>query len=137
VQELQAAIQDDLGQLEAAVDAEISGLSFHHADDYYEVGSSFDMQSATVHDVTIVAIGDNEATVTFEAEFAVKFDLDWWQPDEEGDERFRERVEEDVSVSGTAKVAFNGAGRFESVPYVQLDQDDVELRRKPLGHPDF
>ncbi|MEO8682487.1 MAG: hypothetical protein ABI665_25795 [Vicinamibacterales bacterium] len=85
--------------------------------------------------VRIVAIGDREATITFEADFVVKLDATWEEPDEDRDETHIGEIEEDVSVSGTAKVRFDAKlEKLVAAPHVSLDATDIELRRIPDGH---
>ena len=133
---LQAAIQNDLSVLEEAVFGEAEQLDFYHplGDGYYTLDSEHrQIRKLSIHDVSVVAIGSNEATVTFEANAVAEFRLNW---EERGSDDYPEfyygDFEEDVLVSGSAKVSFDEtATKVIGVNFVALDQGEIELRREP------
>lgn len=136
VVKLQSAIQGDLSILENTVHDEIQALSFIHSDGYFSLAESFQFRSISVNEVNIVAIGDREATVTFEAGFVVGFEVRW---EEHGSDDYPEYhsdvAEQDVSVTGSAKIEFDAtAEKMTGVGYVALDEAEIELSTVPGGH---
>jgi hypothetical protein len=133
---LQTAIQKDLAILEEAVYGEAENLSFVHSEGYFGLGESFKFRSLSVNEVSVVAIGSREATVTFEAGFVVEFEVNWEERGSDDDpEHYFSRVEEDVSVTGSAKIAFDDtAEKVTGISYVALDDSEIELRSTPSGY---
>jgi hypothetical protein len=133
---LQAAIQSDLSVLEEAVFIEVEGLDLYHplGNGYYTLDDTHrSIGALTVYDMSVVAIGSNEATITCEAGFVVKFRLNW---EERGSDDYPEYnycdFEEDAAVHGSAKISFDAtANKMTGVSSVLLDEGEIELSREP------
>lgn len=131
IKEFQSAIQGGLDKLSDAV-YEVLNLTFFHAEEGEYSPDNFEYGHPTVSDVRVVGIGDHEATVTFEAELVVKYDLKWAVQDEDGEEHYYSNVEEDISVTGSAKIFFDASIQsVTTVGHVEMDDTEIELRQTP------
>ncbi|WP_374108869.1 PIN domain-containing protein [Burkholderia pseudomallei] len=133
VEKLHAAIDADIDELLNAVSLEIEGLNFHHYDRRFELDES-NISVPSIHDLSIVAIGESECTVTFEVEIEAQHKLQWDEyngPDERPD-RLDGWILETVNVEGTAKLSFDPkTNALTGVPYVCLDAEDIEVSATP------
>lgn len=136
---LQKAIEDDTDILEDAVYSEVldtvdlyhegsSGGYFHLEDGHR------DFEQLSIHGVSVVAVGSNEATVTFDAVVNVKFRLAWEERGSDDHPEFEYRdLEEEADISGTAKLSFNETTKkVTGATFVELDSSEIELRVEPL-----
>ena len=90
VSRLRASIEKGITALESAVGGEMDGMSFYHTDRRFELHDTT-LGSPSLVDISVVAIGDNECTITFIVEFEAEFELrweDWGHPDAGGTESF-------------------------------------------------
>ncbi|WP_035981627.1 PIN domain-containing protein [Burkholderia glumae] len=133
VEKLHAAIDADIDELLNAVSLEIEGLNFHHYDRRFELDES-NISVPSIHDLSVVAIGESECTVTFEVEIEAQHKLQWDEyngPDERPD-RVDGWILETVNVEGTAKLLFDPkTNALTGVPYVCLDAEDIEVSATP------
>ena len=135
IAEFQTAIQNGLDKLSDAVHQALDLRFFHSNDDEYSLVPEFEYGHPHVSDVRVVGIGDREATVTFEAEIVVKYELNWTVQTEDEDEYYYTKIEEDITVSGSAKVAFDQKiQNVATVGTVEMDDAEIELRQTP-PHP--
>lgn len=130
------SIQDKIEILESAVQEQLEGLNFYHCERKYEIDET-SVLYPSVTEISVVAVGDNECTITFEAEFEAEHCLkweEWGDPDEPGPESMREWVTDSATVSGTAKMSLDRVtGVLSAVTYVSLDGSEVEVSRTPDG----
>ena len=85
-------------------------------------------------EVSIVAIGVGECTVTFDTVQAMNVDLRWEDDSEDGVHRFQHDVKERVELSGSARPAFSGAAsEVSEVSVLTFDQREVHLSEGPYG----
>lgn len=122
-----------LDKLEAMIKRHGVELSVGHARDYVVEDSRFG--SASVTDFRIVAMGENECTLTFEAEIDVEADLRYTfqcGPDEDEVDEAYDRVNDCVVVEGTAKVKLNPDGSaVAEIPFLKMDDTDVVITEIP------
>ncbi len=133
VSEIRESIDKGIAALEFAVRDELGGLSFYHVERRFEIYDTSLSEPSVIH-FSVVAIGDYECTITFEAEFEAEHQLQWeeWSDSEEGSERIRRWIAESVTITGTAKVSFDPkAGNLAAVIYVTLDDSEVEVTKTP------
>jgi len=115
----------------AAAEATID-VSFYMSDDYIEIDRS-DIEDITIGEMNIVALGEHECTITFKALIEAKHWFKWEEPGPEGEsERSTDTVKDSYDVSGTAKVSLDQkANAILSVPYISIDNDEIEIREVP------
>jgi hypothetical protein len=132
IKEFQLAIQGGLDKLSDAI-YEVLNLNFFHAEEgEFTLGDTFEYDHPGVAEVRVVGIGDREATVTFEAEVTMKYELRWTVQDEEGEEHYYTKIDEDISVPGSAKIVFDESiQNVAAVRHVEMDDAEIELRRTP------
>jgi hypothetical protein len=116
---------------DAAYEATID-LSFYHSNDHSAIDNS-EVSDLSLDEVRIVALGQHECTVAFDAQIEVRHRVEWTEPGlEEEYERRRETVVNQYAVSGTAKLSFDTSGQqLVSIPFVALDDDEIEARDIP------
>jgi hypothetical protein len=116
---------------EAAYEATID-LSFYHNGDYSHIEDS-EIRALNIADVRIVALGEHECTVAFDAVIDVRHRVEWSEPGPDGEEdRRRETVTNDYDLSGTAKISFDATtNQVAGIPYVAFDSDEVETKDIP------
>ncbi|MEQ1896072.1 MAG: PIN domain-containing protein [Vicinamibacterales bacterium] len=133
VEKLRLAIQESASLVEEAIFDELQEIDFHHRSDLFEV-HGYDFVESEGVDVSIVALGDGECTVTFDTVQVMEFDMRWEDDTEDGPRGFRKDVTERVELSGTAKVSFReSANEVSEVSLLTLDQKSVTLSETPFG----
>jgi hypothetical protein len=125
---LRTAMESQKEVIEAAIFAATSELSFYHVEEKLEIGE-MTFHGVSADDLSIVAIGDGEVTITFTATLSLESQVVWEQPDgQEGRD-----VSEDVPLSGTAKVTYSdGAETLTGVPFILFDELEVALTETPF-----
>ena len=83
-------------------------------------------------DVSIVAVGDGECTITFDTVQGLRFDMRWEDDTDDGPKVFQKDVRERVELSGTAKISFTG-DEVSEVSILSFDQRSVALSEGPFG----
>jgi hypothetical protein len=115
---------------EAAYRATID-VSFYSKNDWSEIRES-EVRELNVIGTHIVALGANECTVTFDAVASVWHDVEWWEPQPEGDVPVHDTVTNEYDISGTAKVAFSDDGRsIAGVPFVSIHETEIGTKDIP------
>jgi hypothetical protein len=112
---------------EAAYEATID-LSFYTDSDYATITDN-EVTNLGLADMRIVALGEHECTIAFDAVIDVKHDIQW-----PVDENYSEtdRVTRDYDVSGTAKVSFDATtNALVSIPYVALNEEEIKATHIP------
>jgi hypothetical protein len=130
---LREAILGDLSALDDAVRDEAAGnLTYYHADRRYEIEES-DFETLDITDARIVALGQRQATVAFEATIEVSHKLRWQEQVYDDDYRWESATcVESGPVSGTAKVELDtNTQAISSVTYLELDQTELEVTETP------
>lgn len=108
-------------------------LGAHHTNDRFEI-NGLTCLDVDMIDLSIVALGDGECTVTFIATLALEVELQWQDSDEDGYVTHRMDVNDAGVVSGTAKVAFDATNATVSaVTFIELDDTDIEITETPRG----
>ena len=132
ISSLRASVLADISLVERHLYDKASELCYYHYDSDYELLDS-EFSSAAVTDVRIVAIGDHECTIAFEAEVETEHRLRW--SEQAYDEEYVQEtgtVLETVSVNGTAKVALDAkTQQISAVTYLELEGGDVEVTETP------
>ncbi len=132
ISSLRGAVLADIALVEGHLADKASELSYYHFDSDYEVLDSH-FSSAEVKDIRIVALGDHECTIAFEAEVEAEHRLRW--PEQDYDDEYvyeTASVLETASVGGTAKVTLDAKTRhISAVAYLELEDDDVEVTEMP------
>lgn len=133
VETIHAAIEQDFAKLQNAVNREVDALTFVHYDRHFDVGAS-KVDHVWIDDLSVVAIGESECTVTFEVRCDVEHELTWEEyngPDEPPD-FLAGWVSETTNLNGTAKLAFEQNKKVLSeVTYLSIDADRVEITVNP------
>jgi hypothetical protein len=134
IETLRAAITQDLSAIETKIIEWAEVLDFFHVDRRYSIRKS-KFSRARISGVHIVAIGDAECTLTFEAEIEADHLLEWSEylyPDEDETEAW---VFEPTPISGTVKVALIPTShRIEKVALIEFDEMDFEVSEIPRQH---
>jgi hypothetical protein len=107
-------------------------VSFYNGNDYSEIENS-EIRDLTVTDVRIVALGEHECTIAFDAVIKVRHDVRWLVPGPDGEmKRTGETVTREYDVSGTAKVSMDAkTNALLDVPYVALNEEEMEATNIP------
>lgn len=133
VAKLHAAIDSNSDELTVAVQNDVEVFGFRHCYREFEIRNSKD-HGVSIYEINIVAIGDHECTVTFNAQLEIECELRWAEdggPDEPP-HYGSQWVSEVAEISGTAKLAFNDDNtKLIRVTYVILDQDEIEITKMP------
>jgi hypothetical protein len=116
---------------EAAYEATID-LSFYHSNDYSNIEDS-EVSDLNIADMRIVALGEHECTIAFDAVIEVRHRVEWSEPGPDGEtDHQRETVINNYDVSGTAKVSFDAAtNALAGIPYVALNEEEIEATDIP------
>ncbi|MEO7890033.1 MAG: hypothetical protein ABIW19_08535 [Vicinamibacterales bacterium] len=130
VEKMRSAIDDHIDVLLEAIAEEMEHLSYYHADGSVEV-HDVDLGEIKTVEPSIVAIGDNECTITFYVALTPRVTLRFHYETEHGPEPGEIRERDDVELSGTAKVSFNDQGQVTSVTLVSFDESEVRLQVSP------
>jgi hypothetical protein len=132
VAQIRTAIDGKIALLEAAVLEEVGHVGISHVDERFEVGD-VDFEGAEISDHSIVALGDRDCTITFDAVVGVRVRLSWDEAwDEDGPVRERGTIADTLAFSGTAKVVLGDEGaEVTSVPVVEVDGWELQLRELP------
>ena len=138
VAKLHAAIDANLSLLTSGISDELASVSFYHEDERFEIVDT-SLSEPSADEISIVAIGGNECTITFESSFEAEHQLRWEEDDSGGrypSEQIREWINDSAGVSGTAKVIFDSkTGQLSGVTYVELDQDEFGVSKIPYHAP--
>jgi hypothetical protein len=123
------------GVLDAAIDtiAEAAyeatfDLSFYASHGYSEIRES-EVQELDIADMRVVALGEHECTIAFDAVIRVAHDVEWFEtgPDNEP-ESHHETAKKEYDVSGTAKVSLDEkTNTVVSVPFAALNEEEIEV----------
>jgi len=130
------AIEAKLDELSTAIMEQMEIVHFYHADRSFEIRDT-DLSFPTVQEINVVAIGDNECTITFEAEFDSEHELEWVEdngPDDYPD-TIRRHVSETFSLAGSAKMRFDPkTNEMAEITYVSIDDEEFCVSRTPRGY---
>jgi hypothetical protein len=135
LEELRAAIKSDTEVLEDALLSEASEMSYWHDSTDVKVLKS-SVGSVQIHDMTIVAIGDGECTITFEGTLEAEHLLQWTVVDyhEHDIHEIEDWSGEETPISGTAKVGIDMTSKkITSVVSMETDVGEVAITRMPRG----
>jgi hypothetical protein len=136
VSKFHAAIESKVAELEDVVREQMDGIRFYHDDHRFEIRDT-SLSQPSIHELNIVAVGDNECTITFEAEFEAEHELEWDEyngPDEPPD-RVRRHVSESDNLTGTAKMKFDAKTKeMTEITYVTLDDEECSVANTPRVH---
>lgn len=131
------SIQDGIELLSESIDRLAADLSYYHSNgelEFYDL----DLQPCIVEKFNIVAIGNHECTVTFEALLSAEVEFEWqgwWDRDDEGPERMRGWVSDESIISGSAKLIFDSqTGELTKVGFVDLDDGEIEVNGEPFEY---
>lgn len=133
VEALRASIVKDMSVLEASLFNEADGLEYYHNDSDYTVRQS-KVHGASITDVRIVALGDGECTLTFEADLEAEHLLKWteWDQEREEPEDFQEWLLETTPITGTAKVSLDASAHtIKEVTSMHTDIAEIEVTENP------
>ncbi|MBB5456685.1 PIN domain-containing protein [Paraburkholderia sp. Cpub6] len=133
---LRTAIEEDLDDIAAGAWAAAEDLRFYHYDDKYEVERSR-IKDVSIDDVSVVAIGDQSCTLTFEVGISSEHTLrwrDWDDEDRSSYSTYEDWISDDAVVSGTAKVRLDEKTRkVKEVTLLEIDEVEIELTESPRG----
>lgn len=123
-------IKQNIEELDKAVSDQVDSLSFYSDDSEIELRES-EIETVTLSDTQIVAIGDSDCIVVFNATMDVKHTFDYLilegehadQPHWESD-YFRQQAE----ISGTVKVQIHKAEMPPlTTSFIELDQEEIRV----------
>jgi hypothetical protein len=112
---------------EAAYEAAID-VTFYHGNEYSEIRDN-EVRDLTLTDVRIVALGEHECTIAFDAVIRVAHKVEWFEPTgPDGEmERTGETVTRDYDVSGTAKVSMDAkTNALLDIPFMRLNEEEIK-----------
>jgi len=129
---LKNLILADLSKFEDAVRETFGKASYMHdgAEVNVENGT---VTGITVVDMNIVAIGERECTITFEAKIMAEYLLQRFLTGEDGEVLEENSTVNDIdTVNGTAKVIFDAQGKHVTqVPFMEFDDPIIYLTAEP------
>lgn len=124
----------DIGKIEFAVQKAATDLRFYTSTESLTIDDK-EIESASVTDIWIVGLGDDECTVTFDVELECRFGISWEEIDDPNEGSYSLRhdwARETVQIGGTAKV---GLDRKHSVitdiRFFEVDQSDIPVAPRP------
>lgn len=130
------AIEAKTDELSDVIREQMGDLSFYHQDRKFEIRDST-LHFPSVHETHVVAIGDNECTITFEAEFETEHELEWEEyngPDEYPD-KVRRYVSETFNLTGTAKMRFDPkTSEMIEITFASIDDTEFGVSNTPRGY---
>jgi hypothetical protein len=131
IDKLKAAILEDMSELEAKLSDDANQQDFTHENSKYSIIKSA-VHSVEVQDVRIVALGQNECTVTFIAELETEHLLknNYWD-DDSGDPYEEKWVYELDKVTGTAKFALDASSKVKSITSLESGVGTIEIVAVP------
>lgn len=128
-----------------AVHEAVADLPIYHNDSHYDEGLEIEhIDHVRLSDIRIVALGDHDCTVAFNADIEYTARLTWTEPERyfrhgpdreyqpEPGERRRERVSDTTAISGTAKLRFVAdRSAVEKITSLHLDEDEIIMTEEP------
>lgn len=133
VDEIREAIWNDLTLLVSALHDEVaSTVTYYHSSRQYQIGSS-DLDNVMIEDIRIVALGQGEATLAFEAIVEATHDLQWQEQDYDGEwEAHRTKVLDNGTIHGEAKVQLDPkTRRISAVTFLDFAEAELEVSEMP------
>lgn len=131
------SIEDDIDLISAAVDRISSDISYYHANSDLEFYDA-DLQSSVIENFNIVAIGNHECTITFDAILRAEVAFEWhgwWDRDDDGPERMKGWVSDETTIPGSAKLIFDPqSGDLLKVGFIDLDDSEIEVIGEPMEY---
>jgi hypothetical protein len=110
---------------------EARDLSFYHHSRYSHIDDS-EVTDLSIADVRIVALGQHQCTIAFDAVIKVNHWVEWMHGTERHEPRYRDVVESEYDVSGTAKVFFEATSNaLVGIPYLDLNEGEIEATGIP------
>jgi hypothetical protein len=136
IADLRDVLARNLDKIGEKVLEEATDLFFHS--EYSDIVES-DVNELTIMDLRVVALGQRDCTITFDAKIKVDLTVTWM--DVHSDDRQEERhetVRREFEISGTAKVTFDAkTNALLDVPFVALNQQEIEATRMPPMWPSW
>jgi hypothetical protein len=112
-------------------------FTYRHSEDKY-TDVDGDLEDIGIDDYSIVAVGDHECTITFDATLYFTADLTWEEaeyngPDEEPSATDATATVSDyTSASGTVKLKFSGDySNIEEIVFQEFDDYEIEVTEEP------
>jgi hypothetical protein len=135
VDRLRKTIEQDVDLVAEAIMENLADFHYYHNNDFFRIGD-VNYEEVDFADLSIVAIGDSECTVAFEASVKVKADLLW---QERGEDDYPEdekvTIREPAPISGTAKLTLNDtAAKVVGVSSIAFDSTEIEITKSPFDH---
>ncbi|HVL69411.1 MAG TPA: PIN domain-containing protein [Vicinamibacterales bacterium] len=130
VEKMRSAIDAQIEVLLEAIAEAMQGVSYYHEDESVEV-YDVDFGEITTVEPSIVAIGDNECTISFYTALTPRVTLRFYHETEHGSEPGEITERDDVELEGTAKMSFDDQGKVAAVTLVSFNETEVRLRVSP------
>jgi hypothetical protein len=130
---LREIIERDADFMTEAIMEDLPTFHYYHNNDSFRVGDvSYD--EVDLAEVSIVAIGDTECTVAFEASVRMRADLLWQEAGYEGyPEDERTTIREAAPISGVAKLTLgDAASKVIGVSSLAFDSTEIEITKNPF-----
>jgi hypothetical protein len=101
-------------------------LTFYHRDSYSHIDWS-EVSDLSITDMRIVALGEHECTIAFDAVIDVQHRVEWSEPGPDRETYYNhDTVTTNYEVSGTAKVSFHAkTNEVIGVPYVSITEEEI------------
>ena len=134
IQEIRKSILEDTSTLETGIIDKILDIYFFHADNNIEIIESEPTGYIDFTDLRIVAIGNNECTLTFEAEIELEHYLSRNEWDYELEElvTLKGHTPEISIITGTAKILIEpDSHKIQKINILTIDDDSIEIDGEP------
>jgi hypothetical protein len=135
VERLRQSLSKDMEKLTETIVDQLAGLSFYHANDRFDIVNT-DYDDIDVSELSIVAVGDRECTITFDAIFRASHDLRWEDSGDDEGPGIKERtVREMTFVPATAKVSFDQkTEQILAVTYFTFEEPNIRVTETPYPY---
>lgn len=134
IQKIRELIFEDTSVLEREIITKISDISFIHTDNSIEVVESEPTDYLKFTDLRIVSIGNNECTITYEAEIELEHYLlrKDWDYNLEEQATLKAHNPECSIITGTAKILLEpDSHKIQKVSILTIDNDVLEIYNEP------
>lgn len=133
LQKTRAALEAKQELIEEAILDEVPAVTFYHVSERFEV-HDVEVEELNIVEQSVVALGDGECTIAFDASVVVRATIRWEEFHEDGVEGREREVDDLVILSGTAKVSYDAtSGAVSKVILVKFDDDEAPITESPEG----
>lgn len=130
---VRATIDESIDKIAEVAYEAATELSFHSSSNDISTIAYSEVVELSMVDTRVVALGEHEATVLFDAIIRVRHGVYWSEPGPDGEvDEQHETVTNPYDVSGTVKVSLDpNTNALVGVPYVALNEEEIEATDLP------